>query len=56
MPPRNHFLWEPVLISGGKTIDALFISGVVFALAVAFSLAGKDIPAKYLGGLDKPAK
>ncbi len=31
----------------------LFIGGIIFALAIAFGLAGKDIAAKYLSVLDR---
>ncbi len=31
----------------------IFITGIVFALALAFGLAGKDVASKYLGVLDK---
>lgn len=35
---------------------SIFLTGIVFALALAFGLAGKDVAAKYLGVLDKTAK
>ncbi|MCA9404359.1 MAG: hypothetical protein KC897_11295, partial [Candidatus Omnitrophica bacterium] len=35
---------------------SIFLTGIVFALALAFGLAGKDVAAKYLGVLDKSAK
>ena len=31
----------------------IFLTGLVFAMALAFGLAGKDIAAKYLGVIDK---